>query len=125
MAITFIGPAADTMKSFSQKHTARALAESVGVPVLPGTPLLLNAEDAVVASRVIGLPVLLKVRNASEHWQPGAMPVVSGTQGSPVQYVESLVVAAFLGMIMMMMPVGNDVCDSEVRCAVQLCCEVS
>lgn len=58
--ITFIGPSVEVMESFSQKHTARAIAESAGVPVLPGTPLLTCSEAAVQASREIGLPVLLK-----------------------------------------------------------------
>lgn len=48
------------MEAFSQKHTARAIAESAGVPVLPGTPLLTSPADAVKASREIGTPVLLK-----------------------------------------------------------------
>lgn len=58
--IIFIGPSATVMDSFSQKHTARSIAESAGVPVLPGTPLLTDAQEAVQASRAIGLPVLLK-----------------------------------------------------------------
>ena len=58
--IVFIGPSADVMDSFSQKHTARAIAEGAGVPILPGTSLLTSGEEAVLASREIGLPVLLK-----------------------------------------------------------------
>lgn len=58
--IVFVGPSADTMESFSQKHTARSIAESAGVPILPGTSLLTCAEEALGASREIGLPVLLK-----------------------------------------------------------------
>jgi urea carboxylase len=58
--IVIIGPSADVMDSFSQKHTARAIAEGAGVPILPGTSLLTSGEEAVLASREIGLPVLLK-----------------------------------------------------------------
>jgi urea carboxylase len=58
--IAFIGPTADTMRQFSQKHTARALAEGAGVPVLPGTSLLSSGEEALAAAQSIGLPVLLK-----------------------------------------------------------------
>lgn len=58
--IVFVGPSADIMESFSQKHTARAIAENAGVPILPGTSLLTCAEEALEASREIGLPVLLK-----------------------------------------------------------------
>ncbi|KAI8107592.1 hypothetical protein M9435_002620 [Picochlorum sp. BPE23] len=58
--IVFVGPSADIMESFSQKHTARAIAENAGVPILPGTSLLTCAEEALEASIEIGLPVLLK-----------------------------------------------------------------
>ena len=58
--IAFIGPTAETMRSFSQKHTARALAEAAGVPVLPGTSLLSSGEEALEAARTVGLPILLK-----------------------------------------------------------------
>lgn len=63
--IAFIGPTADTMRQFSQKHTARALAEAAGVPILPGTDLLTSGEEALEAARTIGLPVLLKATGGS------------------------------------------------------------
>jgi urea carboxylase len=62
--VAFIGPTADTMRQFSQKHTARALAEDAGVPVLPGTSLLSSGEEALEAARTIGLPILLKATGA-------------------------------------------------------------
>jgi urea carboxylase len=58
--IAFIGPTGETMRQFSQKHTARELAEKAGVPVLPGTSLLSTGEEALEAAKTIGLPVLLK-----------------------------------------------------------------
>lgn len=58
--IAFIGPTASTMRKFSQKHSARALAQAVGVPVVPGSELLRDADDAVAMARAIGLPVMLK-----------------------------------------------------------------
>lgn len=58
--IAFIGPTGETMRAFSQKHTARELAENAGVPILPGTSLLSTGEEALAAARRIGLPVLLK-----------------------------------------------------------------
>ena len=48
------------MRMFAQKHTARALAEEAQVPVLPGSDLLKNEEEAVARAEQIGLPVLLK-----------------------------------------------------------------
>ncbi|KAL4418864.1 hypothetical protein ABPG77_002620, partial [Micractinium sp. CCAP 211/92] len=58
--IAFIGPTAETMAMFAQKHTARELAESAEVPVLAGSPLLVSADEALDYARRIGLPVLLK-----------------------------------------------------------------
>lgn len=58
--IAFIGPTADTMRMFAQKHTARELAERAQVPVLAGSPLLSSAEEALEYARKVGLPVLLK-----------------------------------------------------------------
>jgi urea carboxylase len=58
--IAFVGPTAATMAMFAQKHTARALAEAAQVPVLPGSGLLKNEEEAVAHAIKIGLPVLLK-----------------------------------------------------------------
>jgi hypothetical protein len=53
-------PHAATMRMFAQKHTARALAEEAQVPVLPGSDLLKNEEEAVARAEQIGVPVLLK-----------------------------------------------------------------
>lgn len=58
--IVFIGPTQEQMKVFGLKHTARNIAEKVGVPIMPGTPLLLNIEDAKTSAYTIGYPVMLK-----------------------------------------------------------------
>ncbi|HKP94360.1 MAG TPA: urea carboxylase [Fibrobacteria bacterium] len=58
--IAFIGPAPAQMRDFGLKHTARALAEKSGVPLLPGTGLLENAADAASQAERIGYPVMLK-----------------------------------------------------------------
>ncbi|MFT4046370.1 MAG: 5-oxoprolinase/urea amidolyase family protein [Solimonas sp.] len=56
----FIGPAPETMRAFGLKHSARALAQANGVPLVPGTELLTDGEAAVQAARRIGFPVMLK-----------------------------------------------------------------
>ncbi len=48
--ITFIGPRPDHLRAFGLKHTARALAQNAGVPLLPGSGLLANADAAAGAS---------------------------------------------------------------------------
>jgi len=58
--IVFIGPDRGQIESFGLKHTARALAEASGVPLLPGSGLLADVDEAVQRAGVIGFPVMLK-----------------------------------------------------------------
>ena len=58
--IAFIGPTPDNMRAFGLKHTARDLAQAEGVPLAPGTDLLVDAEAALAAAERIGFPVILK-----------------------------------------------------------------
>jgi urea carboxylase len=58
--IVFIGPGPRHLREFGLKHTARALAEKAGVPMLPGTGILANAADALAAAERITYPVMLK-----------------------------------------------------------------
>jgi len=58
--IAFIGPTAQHMLDFGLKHKAREIAESVGVPLPPGTGLLSDLESAVGHAKNIGYPVMLK-----------------------------------------------------------------
>src|SRR5450432_1660041 len=58
--IAFIGPTPEQMRRFGVKHTARALAEALGVPLLAGTPLLADVEAAIAAAEGVGYPVMLK-----------------------------------------------------------------
>ncbi len=58
--IAFIGPTAANIEAFGRKHTARALAQSHGVPLMPGTGLLRDAGDAAAAAAGIGFPIMLK-----------------------------------------------------------------
>ena len=58
--IAFIGPTPEQMRAFGLKHTARALAEAHGVPLLPGSGLLDDAVHARTEALRIGYPVMLK-----------------------------------------------------------------
>ena len=58
--VAFVGPSADQIVGFGLKHRARQIAEECGVPLLPGTKLLSNADEAVAAALSIGFPVMLK-----------------------------------------------------------------
>lgn len=58
--IVFIGPTPTQMRAFGLKHTARALAEAHGVPLLPGSGLLTDLPQARAEATRIGYPVMLK-----------------------------------------------------------------
>ncbi len=58
--LAFVGPTPAQMRAFGLKHTARAIAGQLGVPLLPGTGLLADAEAAAVEAERIGFPVMLK-----------------------------------------------------------------
>ncbi|OYX08747.1 MAG: urea carboxylase [Sphingomonadales bacterium 32-68-7] len=58
--LVFIGPTPENIRTFGLKHTARALASEHGLPLAPGTDLLTDEEEAVIAAREIGFPVILK-----------------------------------------------------------------
>ncbi|MET0281407.1 MAG: urea carboxylase [Steroidobacteraceae bacterium] len=58
--LAFIGPTPAQLRVFGLKHTARALAQQQGLPLLEGTDLLLNLEAALSAAQRVGYPVMLK-----------------------------------------------------------------
>jgi urea carboxylase len=58
--IAFIGPTPEQLRQFGLKHTARELALQNQVPLLPGTSLLENLEQAQQQAEAIGYPVMLK-----------------------------------------------------------------
>ena len=58
--IAFIGPRTEHMQQFGLKHTARELAELNKVPLLPGSSILKDLDEAKVEAQRIGYPVMLK-----------------------------------------------------------------
>jgi len=58
--IAFIGPTPEQISNFGLKHTARDIARQQQVPLLPGTELLVDLEEALEAAEEIGYPVMLK-----------------------------------------------------------------
>jgi urea carboxylase len=58
--LVFIGPTAEQMRLFGLKHTARAQAEKVGVPLAPGSSLLSDRDQALAEGRRIGFPLMIK-----------------------------------------------------------------
>ncbi len=58
--LVFVGPTADQIDAFGAKHTARALAAAAGAPMIDGTGLLADVDQALTAAEAIGYPVMLK-----------------------------------------------------------------
>lgn len=58
--VAFIGPRPEHMRAFSLKHTARDIAEKSGVPLLPGSALIVDLDEALTKAEEIGYPVMLK-----------------------------------------------------------------
>ncbi|MEC7524104.1 MAG: acetyl-CoA carboxylase biotin carboxylase subunit [Myxococcota bacterium] len=58
--LKFIGPTPENMQQWGSKVPARKLAASLGLPMLPGTGVLTDAEHAVREAEKIGFPVILK-----------------------------------------------------------------
>lgn len=58
--LQFIGPLPEQMRQWGDKVSARALAQSLGLPVIQGTGIVEDLEDAVRKAEALGFPVLLK-----------------------------------------------------------------
>ncbi len=58
--IIFIGPSAQAMELLGNKVAAKRLAQSVGVPLVPGTASAVSGEEALKAAGAIGFPLLIK-----------------------------------------------------------------
>ena len=59
--ITFIGPSPETLALFGDKVRARALAESLDIPIVPGsTEPIGSAREAEKLAHALGYPVMLK-----------------------------------------------------------------
>jgi acetyl-CoA carboxylase biotin carboxylase subunit len=58
--LVWIGPTPEAMRSWGDKVTSRENAKRFGLPLLPGTGVLRDAEEAAQRAAEIGLPVILK-----------------------------------------------------------------
>ena len=58
--IVFLGPQPNNMEAFGLKHRARELAENSEVPLLPGSELLTDLQEARRVAETVGYPVMLK-----------------------------------------------------------------
>lgn len=58
----FIGPSSEAMSLWGDKIRAREAAKRYGLPLLPGSGALENAEHAVAEANRVGYPVMIKAR---------------------------------------------------------------
>ncbi|HJK92862.1 MAG TPA: biotin carboxylase N-terminal domain-containing protein, partial [Polyangiaceae bacterium LLY-WYZ-15_(1-7)] len=58
--LTFIGPTPTNMKQWGEKVPARALAKSLGLPLMEGSEVLRDADHAAEEAARVGFPVMLK-----------------------------------------------------------------
>ena len=59
--ITFVGPRVELLRMMGDKTAARALAQKVGVPTLPGTQdPISDRDEAMKAAKSIGFPLIVK-----------------------------------------------------------------
>ena len=58
--LTFIGPTPDDMRAWGEKVPARALAKRLGMPLMEGSQVMTDVDDAVRKAEEVGYPVMLK-----------------------------------------------------------------
>ncbi|KAL7553863.1 hypothetical protein ACHAWF_017487 [Thalassiosira exigua] len=58
--IVFVGPTVENLETFSDKTSARSAAIAAGVPVVPGSDALKDADEVNAFVDEVGLPVILK-----------------------------------------------------------------
>jgi acetyl-CoA carboxylase biotin carboxylase subunit len=58
--LTFIGPSPEAMSQLGDKAKAREIAHKAGVPIIPGTPVVENIEQALKEAKKIEFPVIIK-----------------------------------------------------------------
>ncbi|MFT5358327.1 MAG: acetyl-CoA carboxylase biotin carboxylase subunit [Polyangiales bacterium] len=58
--LTFIGPTPANMQQWGDKVAARGLAKRLGIPMMEGSQVLKDADDAATQAERVGFPVMLK-----------------------------------------------------------------
>jgi acetyl-CoA carboxylase, biotin carboxylase subunit len=58
--LTFIGPTPEQIRLMGDKAAARRTMRQVGVPIVPGTDVIEDPDEAMAAAEEIGFPVLIK-----------------------------------------------------------------
>jgi acetyl-CoA carboxylase biotin carboxylase subunit len=103
--ITFIGPPSNVIATMGYKTSARQLAREADVPIVPGSDVSAEGDDALAVAEEVGFPVLVKaaaggggrgIRTVREPGElPGALAAASreaeAAFGDPSLYIEKLI----------------------------------
>ncbi len=132
--LTFVGPSAAAIAAMGDKARARVLAEEAGVPLVPGSGVVDNVEEAVAAAGRVGYPVLVKaaaggggrgIRPAADDAAlrsvlPAARREAAASFGSDAVYVErSLSPARHIEVQVLADQLGTVVHCYERECSLQ------
>ena len=60
--IKFIGPQPEAVRKMGDKATAREVAKSNNVPIIPGSGVLKSKEEALKVAKKLGYPVIMKAK---------------------------------------------------------------
>ncbi|KAI3406369.1 hypothetical protein KGF56_000850 [Candida oxycetoniae] len=58
--IVFVGPSGDTIRKLGLKHSAREIAKNAGVPLVPGSGLVMDAKEAKEIASKLEYPIMVK-----------------------------------------------------------------
>lgn len=61
--IKFIGPSSETIAKMGDKDEARRIMKNAGVPVIEGSDIITDENEALKTARKIGFPILIKARS--------------------------------------------------------------
>jgi len=132
--LTFVGPSAAAIAAMGDKARARVLAQEAGVPLVPGSGVVDNVEEAVAAAGRVGYPVLVKaaaggggrgIRPAADDAAlrsvlPAARREAAASFGSDAVYVErSLSPARHIEVQVLADQLGTVVHCYERECSLQ------
>ena len=132
--VVFIGPTVENMERLSDKATIKRLMSDAGLQTIPGTDVLLDANEALAAADKIGYPVMLKARSGGggrgirlvtspEELAtvfPQAEAESASAFGDKAVYLEKYVFPArHVEMQILADEYGNVICLGERDCSVQ------
>lgn len=132
--VAFIGPGADVLSRMGDKDEARRAMKLAGVPVIPGSDVVVTLDKALEAAKSIGYPLLIKARaggggrgirlvekeQAFEHAFLSASSEAASAFGDGAVYLEKyLNPVKHVEMQILCDKHGNVLCLGERECSIQ------